>query len=175
MPADRELDDLSAAMLRLADGDRSAFDEVYDATWPRVQALCRRLLDGPDADDASQQAMIKVFERAGEYDETVGRALPWVLGIAAWECRTLGQRARRRREEGLTAEAAVTQDLEARVIDADLWAALEEILGGLRPVDRETLLACLERRPRPALGATFRKRVQRAVERLRAAWRQEHG
>ena len=56
-------------------------------------------------------------------------------------------------------------------------AAADEALGVLRQQDIETLEAVLEgRRPQgPRSGATFRKRVQRAIERVRLAWRNKHG
>ena len=39
----------------------------------------------------SQAAMMKILERAGEYDKQ-RPAVPWALGIAGWECRTLLKR-----------------------------------------------------------------------------------
>lgn len=172
-------DALTSALIRLADGDRSAFDPVYDATWPRVQAVTRRLLgDGPDADDAAQIAITKVFERVSEFDPAVGRALPWILGIAGWEARTLRRRRGRCREHGaeVLPEPATAPVQEAGLLDAELLAALEDALDELRPGDRETLLVALGRRPRPEIApATYRKRLQRALDRLRTLWRSEHG
>jgi RNA polymerase sigma-70 factor (ECF subfamily) len=162
-------------MRDLADGDRSAFDLVWSQAAPKVRNLCARLLGaGPDADDAAQAALIKVFERIAEYD-TARPALPWILGVAAWECRT--QRKRRARSREFAGEPGVeaptgTVGPEQRLIDADLERALFEVMGGLRPEDREVLEACLdEMRPE---GATFRKRVQRAIARLRLAWGERH-
>ncbi len=52
--------------------------------------------------------------------------------------------------------------------------ALAAALATLRPADAETLLA-YARGERPDLpGPTFRKRVERALVRLRAAWRLNH-
>jgi hypothetical protein len=76
-------------MVRLADGDRGAFGPLYDTLWPVLLGFARRALAGsPDAEDAAQTALMKVFSRACDFDPSRD-ALSWVLGIAAFECRTL--------------------------------------------------------------------------------------
>ena len=163
-------------MSRLAMGDRSAFDQVYSEVWPRVHGLCRRLLgDGPEADDVAQVALLKVFERASEFE--IGRpALPWILGITVWECRSTLRRHQRRQESPLPELQDASCDPESLFIARDLEAALSAVIGQLKPTDQEAILALVGRGPRPALPpATFRKRLQRALERLRSSWRETHG
>jgi RNA polymerase sigma-70 factor (ECF subfamily) len=54
-------------------------------------------------------------------------------------------------------------------------AALERALADLAPADAATLIA-YARGERPDLpGPTFRKRVERALARLRTRWRVDHG
>jgi RNA polymerase sigma factor (sigma-70 family) len=168
-------------MVRLADGDRDAFDPLYDVLWPVFLRFARRALAGsPDAEDAAQGALMKVFSRACELDPDRD-ALSWALGIVAYECRTLRKKAHRRREDmadpetwasrpatGLTAEDAL--------IARDLEDAAEQILGTLRPEDAETLrLVAGGERPEGVAAPTFRKRVERALSRLRTAWSTKHG
>src|SRR5207249_3984997 len=98
----------------------------------------------------------------------------WVLGVAAWQIRTHRTRARRRRERTI-AEAPDLADRapspEQSAIARDLSSALDRALAELPPVDAETLLA-YARGERPDLpGPTFRKRVERALARLRGRWR----
>ena len=169
---------LDRALAALADGDRDAFDTVWDMAAPKVRALVARLIADPaEADDVAQIALCKVFERASEYDPE-RPALPWILGIATWEARTSRRRHQRSRElpmQVLPTAAAAGKTPVARAIDADLEAALTEVLGSLRPVDREAIEVVLLRRAKPDLPAdTFRKRVQRAVKRLRHAWGEQH-
>lgn len=153
---------LDALVARLADGDRSAFDPVYDAVEPQVRGVCRRLLgDGPDADDAVQQALIRVFERVSDWDPARGPALGWVLTTAAWEARTLRRRNVRRREAPLEAEPAAVEVREP------LEDVVRAVAATLDPIDRDALLTALAGE-RPA-GATFRKRLQRAIGRVRVA------
>lgn len=161
-------DPLSQRILRLADGDGSAFDDVYDVVGPRVDALCVRLLGpGPDAEDAAQQTLIRVFERVDQYDPAIGPALGWILGLAVWEARTVRRRRGRRREDPW-GEAPIPMEV-AMPVDDDGWAEVNDAIATLRPVDREVVLAVLGRGPRPqTTPAAFRKRVQRVVERIRA-------
>ena len=170
-------------LVRLADGERASFDPVFRASWPLARGLAARMLgDGPDVDDVAQQALLKVFERAAEFDPERGEALPWILGVVGWECRTARRRSHRRREEPLIGEApgitALGDSPEERAIARDLEDALTEVLGVMRPVDRETLAVALAGvdAGRPSIpAATFRKRMQRAVTRLRGAWSERHG
>lgn len=158
---------------RLADGDRAAFDPLFDALWPFVRALARRWLsDDADADDAAQQTLLRVFARVSEYDPARD-AVPWIVAIAANECRTLRNRRLRRREDALPDDLVRA---EASFEEHQLEVLATELLTELSPDDRAALRAAWFGDGRPDVApATFRKRVQRAAERLRALWRARHG
>ena len=178
---DRRHAGLDSSLAALAAGDRAAFDAVYALAQPAVCGFLRRVLRGdPEAEDVAQRALLKVFERASEYDAS-RPAMPWILGIAAWEARTLRRQRSRRRVE--SASATILDGLPdpgddpgALAIHRELLDELERVLGRLRPTDVETLRAALGHRERPDVDpATFRKRLQRAMGRLRAAWGDRHG
>src|SRR5260370_28614747 len=164
-------------MLRIADGDRSAFSAVYKALWPVLRAFVIRQLPPSDSEDVAQEALLKVLGRASDFDPE-REALTWALGIAAFEVRTARKRVARRKEE-LTDPPASGVDAvsseEAAMVDRELQAAALEVLGTLRPSDVETLQSVLSGRSPPIHRATFRKRVERALKRLRLAWRTKHG
>lgn len=170
---------LDGEMAKLADGDRRACSSVFDLLWPVLRAFAARALGpGPDADDAAQGALEKVFHQASDYDPA-RPALPWALSILAWECRTTLTRRRRRREAPLEGVVmASPENPGAQVEQASLLAALEEAMNHLSPADRATLREAFpgegpaEKAPRTA---SFRKRKERALERLRLAWRALHG
>ena len=174
-PAKRE--QLQLAMTALAAGDRSAFRPVFAGLWPLVLRLCQRILRDPDvAQDAAQAALMKLFLHATEFHAD-GDAVAWALSFAAFECRTTRNRSLRRREENdeiqLLAIAGGGRSPEDTSIEANLRSAALEVLGSLRPHDAETIHLVLAG-DRPSSPA-FRKRLQRAVERLRTAWRHTHG
>ncbi|MCP3136086.1 RNA polymerase sigma factor [Pyxidicoccus xibeiensis] len=171
--------ELQQWMARLADGDRSAFAPAFGVLHPLVLRFCSRLLpDGEDAEDAAQSALLKVFTRASDFDASRD-ALPWVLSLAAYECRTSRKARQRRREEAPPDESVPDvreEGPEARLACAQLAAALRDVLEELRPEDAATLAAAMGEVERPAVPpATFRKRLERAMTRLRAAWRTRHG
>lgn len=124
---------------------------------------------------------MKLFAQAADYDADRS-VLPWALAIAGWECRTIRRRTQRRRECGLDdangdpADGAASA--EDRLVHAAMLAEAEHALSFLSEADRQTLAwAFSEARPheRPVSGATFRKRRQRALGRLREVWRSLYG
>ncbi|HET9157085.1 MAG TPA: sigma-70 family RNA polymerase sigma factor [Myxococcaceae bacterium] len=174
-----ERERLQQSMVALARGDRSAFRPVFDGLWPLLLRFCRRSLgEAPLAEDAAQGALMKLLFHASEFQPD-GDVVAWALGVAAFECRSLRNRRTRRAEapagQELAAVALNHPSPEAAVIDADLGAALREVMHGLRPLDRETLLQALGHASPTASTPAFRKRLQRALERLRQAWRHTHG
>ena len=176
-------------MIRLADGDRSAFEPLFRTLQPLLATFARRSLRGAtggageaheEAKDAAQEALLRVFARAHEFDRERD-ALNWILGITAYQCKTFRKRRCRRREDA-TDDAAL-ESLESsdpcpeeELITRDLLAAAEEVLGTLRESDAATIRTAFLETERPAVApATFRKRLQRALDRLRLAWGMNHG
>ena len=162
-------------MTRLSDGDRSAFRPVFDLLHPLLQRFVSTQLGPSESDDVAQQALLRIFERATEFDPAFD-ALSWAFGIAAYEVRTARKRTLRRREEpadALAGHADPSAGPEAHAELQQLSAAVREVLGTMDAADLDTLarVACGERLP----GATFRKRVERALGRLRLAWSEKHG
>src|SRR2546430_146863 len=88
---------IHAAMVRFADGDRTAFRDVFDALWPAMLGLAMRGLPRADAEDAAQRAILKVFDRIVDLDRTRD-GVAWAMTIAAYEVMTSRQQQRRRRE-----------------------------------------------------------------------------
>lgn len=172
--------ELNQCMNRLADGDRGAFEFVFDHTWPLVHRLAIKMIGvETDAEDIAQQAFIKVFSRAPEFEK--GRdALSWILGIAVFECRTLKQKYRRRKENFISEEsfndfADSKLSAEDEFLQKNLESCVREIISELSLQDQETILASFGEIARPELsGTTYRKRLQRAMERLKEKWRDRY-
>lgn len=167
--------DLQELMIRLADGDRSAFHPAFEALWPFLRRFTGRHLPHQEAEDAAQEALVKIFRQAARFDRARS-AVAWALGVAGFEVRTARRRRQRRREDrnGGTPRSErrdPAPDPEAVTLERDLEETLGAMLGALRPGDAETLRAYAQGERPPVPGATFRKRVERALSRLRAAWR----
>jgi RNA polymerase sigma-70 factor (ECF subfamily) len=160
----------------VAEGDRDAFDPLFAALWPVVSGYCARLLgDAVLGEDAAQEVLIRVLTRAAEYDPERD-ALTWVLGVATWQVRTARRTRGRRREVGLV--AAPDAGAAPPVEDRDLVRAAVAAVAELPAADAATIAAAILDDDVARAGiapATFRKRLERALVRLRTAWRSRHG
>ena len=166
---------LHQAIVRLAEGDRSVFPPLFEELWPMILGFVRRTVGpSPDAEDVAQQVLINLFFRISEFDRTRD-GVAWVFGIAAHEIRTYQRKLQRRREvsgsgRGFERPSAAASQEES-CHEATLDAALEAALGQLSNDDRSALLR--SHVPQDTVpAATWRKRRQRALQRLREAWRQ---
>lgn len=147
---------------------------MFAHLWPLIRSLAARYLPAIDVDDAAQGALLKLFERASEFDPSRD-AVAWAVGLAMWEIRTVRRRSWRRRDTAEVDDADLPlggASPEERAIAAGLAAAVQQTLATLRPDDREALLRFA--RDERSTGAGFRKRLQRARERMRAAWRMRY-
>jgi RNA polymerase sigma-70 factor (ECF subfamily) len=167
---------LDALMARLAEGDRSAFTPVFERLWPPTLRLCSTILrNDADAADAAQQAMEKILVRASDYDPA-RPAMPWALAIASWECRTILRKRGRRKEvpeDGTTEPATFGRDEDP--VQRELVKAAMNAMGTLSDTDREALVSTFWEEAASVRGATLRKRRERALGRLREAFKRLYG
>src|SRR5438270_9776791 len=83
MDADEHRSQLSAALARVAGGDRAALRIVYEDTSAKLFGVCLRILnDRSEAEDVLQDVYVTVWRKAGTFDP--GRASPitWLVAIA---------------------------------------------------------------------------------------------
>ncbi len=74
---------LKAAMARLADGDRSALEDIYRATRVKLFGICLRILgDRKEAEDALQDVYVNLWQRADRYDPTRASPISWLATFA---------------------------------------------------------------------------------------------
>ncbi len=118
---------------------------------------------------------MKLFGQIDRFDRERD-AVTWALAIATWECRTARRRVQRRAEESVTPETS--HDGGAALEDRELVRAAIATLESLPARDREVITASLvddDELRRSLAPATFRKRLERALTRLRTSWRSRHG
>jgi RNA polymerase sigma factor (sigma-70 family) len=163
-------------MTAAADGDRAAVEPLFRALWPIVVGYAKRLLgDAALAEDCAQDALVKLFGQLERFDRERD-ALAWAFTHATWQCRTARRRVERRREDAVVVDRAV--DGAADVEERQLVRAALDALEQLSPHDRDVITAALadDVAARGDIApATFRKRLERALARLRLAWRSRHG
>ena len=163
-------------MAAAADGDRTAIDPLFAALWPvAVRYATRFVHDAALAEDCTQEALVRLFGQLSRYDRERD-ALTWMLTHVTWQCRT----ARRQRDRRREVDVASTDTLDgiALVEERELVRAALEAVDTLAPRDIEIIAAAItddDELRRAIAPATFRKRLERALARLRLSWRSRHG
>jgi RNA polymerase sigma-70 factor (ECF subfamily) len=70
-------------IVRIAGGDRSAFEELHGRYARAVLGLAlRRLGDRGRAEDATQEAFVAIWRSARTFDPSRGRGAPWLYAVA---------------------------------------------------------------------------------------------
>jgi RNA polymerase sigma-70 factor (ECF subfamily) len=167
-------------MAAAAEGDRAAVDPLFHALWPIVIRYAERLLGQHGtalAEDCAQDVLVRLFRQLDRYDRSRD-ALTWTLAIATWETRTIRRRLQRRGEVAAREAPARSIDGPAVAEERELVRAALATLATLAPTDIDVIVASItddDELRRLLEPATFRKRLERALGRLRLSWRSRHG
>ncbi|WP_092781863.1 sigma-70 family RNA polymerase sigma factor [Jannaschia pohangensis] len=82
MTADQE-NRIETLIARVALGDQAAFSALFDATSGKLLAVCLRVLtERAAAEDAMQDAYVKVWKNARRYQVTGHSPMTWLITIA---------------------------------------------------------------------------------------------
>jgi RNA polymerase sigma-70 factor (ECF subfamily) len=152
-------------MARVAAGDQAAFGELYDATSAKLFATIRRISSSEAAaEDAMQEAYLRVWRRAGDFDCSIASPVAWMTTIA----RHAAIDAIRRTPERIAAAGAAIDGAMAESL-ADPLADIERLAPGsglarcLGEMDSDrrdmVLLAYIEGCSREELAERFRRPV----------------
>jgi RNA polymerase sigma-70 factor (ECF subfamily) len=96
-------------------GDLSAFEEIHAAHAGRMKSIAFHMLgDRADAEDAVQEAFLKIYRGVGAIhgDSTLA---PWIYRILLNCCYDLGRKRRRQAESPLETEPAIPNNLPLQV------------------------------------------------------------
>ena len=157
-------DDLARLMARIAARDPAAFAALYKQTSAKLYGVVARILTRGDvAADVLQEAYVRVWEKAGDFDPAKGSALGWMAAIA--RNRALDEVRRVRpvsledQPEGFEPAAEEVDPLAARERSEGL-ARLVDCLKGLDDEKRAiVLLAYYRGLSREALAKRFGRPV----------------
>lgn len=161
----------------VARGDRAAFARLFELTAPKIKGYLLRLGCAANiAEELTQDVMLTVWRRAGQYDSGKSGPLTWLFVIA-----------RNRRIDWLRRERAdvlyefeQTEDTapqaDQQVIGAERESRVREALGALPGDQREVLRrAFFDDEPHVAIAAalnlplgTVKSRIRLAMAKLRA-------
>ncbi|MGO3661055.1 ECF RNA polymerase sigma factor SigK [Microbacterium gubbeenense] len=84
VPEDGTADDaVGVLLLRIADGDRAAFAELYDMLTARVFGLILRVLvNRSQSEEVLQEVFLEVWQSAARFAPNKGQGRTWILTIA---------------------------------------------------------------------------------------------
>lgn len=74
---------LEEMIARTGQGDREAFGALYDATSPKLHAICLSVLKNrPEAEETLQEVYIKIWQNAERYSSNGLSPMTWLITIA---------------------------------------------------------------------------------------------
>ncbi len=83
MDADAARSQLTAAIARVAGGDRAALRLVYHDTAAKLLGVCLRILqDKTEAEDVLQEVYVTVWQKAAAFDPVRASPITWLTTIA---------------------------------------------------------------------------------------------
>jgi len=133
----------------VARGDEAAFERLYGATRAKLYGVVLRILQRTDlADDVMQDAYLRIWCGAGDFDPGIAAPITWMVAIARNRALDLARvdLARRRSEASLDAEpeafhvASDDPGPEARYEMTEALRRLLACLGDLEPERRRLVL-----------------------------------
>ena len=132
-------DELVRAM---AAGDERAFRRLIDRHGPKLRSIAGQFLDAGEADDAVQEALIRLWRHAGRFDPEKAALSTWLYRIVVNRCIDI----RRQRFRWPWSPIDEAEDLPSTDIGAD------QILAGVETLGRvSAVIAALPPRQRMAL------------------------
>jgi len=140
---------LVASMRRLADGDRSALEDIYRATSAKLYGICYRILgDRKEAEDALQDVYVNLWRRAERYDPDRASPITWLATFAR-------NRAIDRLRSGAARRASAVPIENAQDIADEAPTADSMLIDAERRARVFGCLAALDERPRRAIRTAF--------------------
>lgn len=175
-----EGDALSGLIARTAIGDRGAFRAVFELARSPLFGICLRMLSNRgEAEEALQDAFVRVWQHAGGFSGGANNAMAWLRAITRNRCLEI---LRRRGVDDADwsdeiAEAIVDDapDPETAAVRAQTAHTIFDCLTGLAPAERQAIELAFydglsysevaERLARP--GGTVKSQIRRALARLK--------
>lgn len=75
-------DDLGQLLGSVAGGDRAVFRRLYEQVGPILFGICSRILRDRDvAEDAFQEAMLRIWQKSYQFDPARGGAMNWMVTV----------------------------------------------------------------------------------------------
>lgn len=131
---------LERLLLKVANGDQSAFAEFYQRTAAHIHSLLRHMLPSQAlTEDVLQDTYIAVWTRAGDFRASKGTAMTWLITIARYRAiDVLRKEARKSALDDIPEQAIEDTDepISVAMLSSDI-ALLNDCIQGLASQERE--------------------------------------
>jgi RNA polymerase sigma-70 factor (ECF subfamily) len=131
----------SALIERVGRGDAAATREFVASKLPRMLALARRLLrDGGEAEDVAQEAFVRAWRIAADWQPGRARFDTWLHRVVLNLCRDRMRKRRDLSSDAVPETADPAPDAEARLIESERGRAVASAIARLPERQREAIL-----------------------------------
>jgi RNA polymerase sigma-70 factor (ECF subfamily) len=143
--ADHEVSPDAALMHRLLQKDVGAFEQLYNRHSRLVYGLLLRILQqGGTAEEVAQDVFLQLWRNAGQYDESRGPFVPWLLTLARNRAldtlRLKSERQRRREDQTEEMPPVVTVPQYEKVLDEKRRAEkVRALMASLSPQQKKAI------------------------------------
>ena len=172
--------ELARLLAASAEGDRAAFAQLYQSTSAKLYGVSLRILRRSDlAEEAVQDAYVRIWRRAADYDPARASAIAWMSAIARNRALDVARLKRETSLDDAPDQAEVALDAPTPEAEAELADELRRLSACLAELDEERRGAVLlayrsgwsreelsERYGRPV--ATIKTWLRRSLMSLRA-------
>jgi RNA polymerase sigma-70 factor (ECF subfamily) len=115
-----EHEELFPLLLKIAKGNKDAFEALYTATSAQMYAIALKMLRSQElAEEATQEAYVRIWYNASSYREGQGTVLTWMVSIVRYRALDMLRHAKVRKEQSLEPEitASLVAETESLVMD----------------------------------------------------------
>jgi RNA polymerase sigma factor (sigma-70 family) len=156
-----------ALLVLYANGDPGAARALTLRLTPRVLGFAARMLsDRTEAEDVAQEAMLRLWRIAPDWQQGEAKVSTWLYRVASNLCLDRLRRSRPRGLDEVAEPEDATPGVVARLIEADRALALDEALAALPDRQRQAVvLRHIEGLTNPEIAAVMDIGVE-AVESL---------
>jgi RNA polymerase sigma-70 factor (ECF subfamily) len=138
-----DADGLDTLLVRVATGDRDALRSVYVRQSTRLFGIAMAILrDRSAAADVMQEAFLRVWQRAGQFDALRGNASVWLSSIVRYAALDVARRRGREiaSDDPNLGDSPVEADALDRLSEAEDGDRLRACLDQLEPNNRQGIV-----------------------------------